>query len=112
MDMGKQACLEPGAAWEQAACKVEWNAVDVRAQHLPQPDVGSAHQGQRSEEMLTELPIGGPGAALLIALEGKRVDHHRLSGPKLDVVGAGILERHPEPKRLFLDLKGRQCGVV
>ena len=44
--------------------------------------------------MLAKLPVSHPGLALLVNFEGKGVDQHRPALVELDIVGAGIFERH------------------
>jgi len=96
---GEGACL-PGPRYP----------VKVASKQLPQPDVSVTHQGQRRQEVLAELPVGYPRAALPVPLEGKRVDKDRLAFHELHVVGAAILEGHPELEGFPLDVeRGEGC---
>ena len=71
-----------------------------------------AHQGQRRQEVLTELPVADPGLALGVVAEGERVDEDRASVLELDVVGRRVAQRHVELERASLDAECQQRGVL
>ena len=61
--------------------------------------------------MLAELAVGHPGGAFLIGGERKRVDEHGTALVELDVVRAGVLQRHAFFQSQLLDAKGGQGRV-
>ena len=46
-------------------------------QELLQADVAAAHERQRREEVLAELPVSDPGLSFLVVPEGEGVDEDR-----------------------------------
>ena len=62
--------------------------------------------------MLAELAVGYPGQAWLISLEGKRINKYWLAGLKLDVIGAGILERHVILQRSAGNGECQNCRIL
>src|SRR3972149_4698713 len=106
--MGQQTEIEPGLPRKQADRQVERYAVDGQPQELTQPDVAAAHERQRRQEMLAELAIGDPRIAFPIDLERQGVDQERAAAMKLNVVGAGVLERKAARQRPLLDIERRE----
>ena len=58
--------------------------------------------------MSTELPVGNPGIAFPVLLEGKGIYKYGLSVPELDIIGAGILQGHAVLKRELLNMEGQE----
>ncbi len=112
MDVNEQGRREPGPPRQQTTGEIERNTVNIAAQQLVEPDVDMGHERQRRQEMLTELSIGDPGITRLSDLEGQGIDQHRPAFQELDVVGAGVLERHAVLEGLELDVEGRERGVL
>ena len=109
--MEQEAQAAPAPAAEEGVAELERNAVDVGAEQVAQVDVDPAHEGQRHQEVLAELPVGHPGRALLPRLEGERVDEDRPAALELDVVGAGVAQGHAPAERALLQLEGEQRRV-
>ena len=110
--MRQQPKVEAGAKRQEAAGKVERDAVNGNAQELSQANIHTRHQRQRRQEVLAELAIGVPGFAFPVNLKGKRVNQNRLAVNKLDVVRAGILKRHAHFERALLDGESRERGIL
>jgi hypothetical protein len=83
----------------------------VGAEQVAQVDVDPAHEGQRHQEVLAELPVGRPGRTFLPRLEGERVDEDRPAALELDVVGAGVTEGHAPAECPLLQLERQQRRV-
>ena len=91
--------------------EVERNSIDVQPGQLAQPRVTKRHQCEGRDEVLAELPVGDPRLPWRQALEGQRIDEDRARALKLDIVGAGIFQRHTMLHREQLNLKGQQRRV-
>ena len=55
--------------------------------------------------MLAKLLIRHPRIALFVFLEGQRVDQRRMPVIELNVVRAGVLQRHLKPDRSNLNVQ-------
>ncbi len=108
MDVGSQAEVPTGAGGKQPAGEVKRDTVDIDPHQLSQPYIPVGHQCQRRQEMLAELAIGDPWLPFLIHLERERIDQNRFTIEELDIIGAGILERHAGLDGPPLDREGCQ----
>ena len=63
MHVQAQTQCESSPKREQPRGQIEWYTVDVCAEELSQSDIDPAHEGQRSQKVLAELPIGDPRTA-------------------------------------------------
>ena len=63
VDVRTEAQVPARPAGQQPRREVERDAVDVVAQHQPEPDVAVGHERERREEVLAELAIGDPRRA-------------------------------------------------
>ena len=96
---------------QQRGGEVERHPVDVLAQHESQAHVAVGHQRERRQEVLTELPVGDPRRPLGQAFERQGVDQHGTAAMELDVVRAGVAERHAVVHRRRLEPEREQRGV-
>ena len=94
-------------ARQQRAREVERHPVDMVPKKTYQAHVYAAHQRERREKVLAELPVGDPRLALAVSLERERVDEKGAAIVELNVVGARILQNHAAREGEFLDREGR-----
>ena len=90
-------------------------AVAVRfcvEEFLGEQGITSENEGKEIIEMLAELPVRHPRPTFLVSLERKRIDHDRAAVHELDVIRAGILERHLVSQREPLHAKRQQGRVL
>ena len=102
---------QPGLARQQHAGQIQRNAVQVNAQELGQADIHHRSQRQGRQEVLAELTVGVPGGALLVEVEGERIDEQRFSIDELDIVRAGVFEHHTVFQRGARAGQRQQRGV-
>ena len=74
----------------------------------PRRTSGGAHERERPEEVLAELPVGHPRSALGPPFERQRIDEDRRRADELEVVGAGVLQHHAVLDGEPLDRQRRQ----
>ena len=99
-------------AGQQTRGQIERDAVDEVAQHQAAARIAMGDQGQRRQEVLAELTVGGPWLGWRRHLEGERIDEDRPAAVELDVVGARVLEPHPGVEGPRLDLEGEEGRLL
>ena len=68
------------------------------------------HQRQRRQEMLAHLAVSHPGLAFLVLLERERIHENWRAASELNVIGACVLQAHPEGERFLLNSQCRQAN--
>ncbi len=94
------------------AAELERDTVEIRAEEHARPNVLFAHQEQRHEEVLTELPVRHPRRAFNSGLKREGVDEERTAVTELHVVGAGVPEHEVARKGAILDRERQERCVL
>jgi len=103
VNVRKEGQIPAGSPWKQGTCQVQRNTVNINPQQLPKPDIPLCHQCQRSQKVLAELAIRHPWLTFPVLFKGQGVNQNRTPLVKLDIVGAGVLERHPQRQCFLLN---------
>ena len=112
MDVKEQRRPPFRTGGQEGGGQIEGDAVQVDPQQLGQPDVPKAHQRERGQEMLAILAVGRPGLAFDGPAQGQGVDEDGPAPQELDVVGAGVDQRHAAAKSALLDIERGQGRVL
>src|SRR5688572_16924081 len=97
----------PATTRQEAAAKIEGDAIQVVTKEAAATNIPLAHQRQRDEELLAELLVRSPGTTLLPRLERERVDQDRASPMELDVVGTTVSKGEALGERALLDVESQ-----
>jgi len=110
--VNRQAPPEARPPGQDSRRQIQRHSVDIRPTELAETVVAEAHQRQRSQKMLAELPVPGPHLPLAVNLERQGVDEDRPAGVELHVVSAAILESHAAQQSSALHFQRGERGVL
>ncbi len=96
--VGQETEVEPGSSRQELRREVQRDAVGIGPLQRPEADVTKGHQRERRQEVLAELAVGDPRAAVLERLERERIDEDRPAIDELHVVGGCVPQGAARPR--------------